>query len=208
MSLVLTPESALEVIERKALVVLFDNLNDELARQEAAWLTADEEFYTLLGRTPVAITLEPIKPENFYTGHRPSLIEDDEPIEHYPNVSVMSDLAQPVAGGNLDHGSELNNSFYIEAIIKSESEDQINSRCKRTGEAIRLTLMKNKTLSGLVEEINEPTVRISNVWTRRSGRGHGAKLFFQMARLEYTVPKTGPYPGNSTQLMGAEIDQA
>src|SRR4051794_38356702 len=158
MTLVDTTEIGMERIAREGLIVLIETLNDELPNQDAKWAPLDEELATLRGVPYEPIVNELVAPENFYPGHRPSLIK--APIDKYPNVSVMADRAGQAQDDNIDQISIYNDALVIELMAKSStSEEEVNSLARRMAEAVNICLMSSRTLRGVVNEFQGvPTV--------------------------------------------------
>jgi hypothetical protein len=177
----LTLSIGLELIGKQALGILKEGLNDELASRQADWETLDG----LMGYKP--ITVERVAPDNFYYGHRPSLI--DAPLEKYPNCAAMAYSAQPAAEGDLhDHEDVYDVSLFVELMCKSDDEGVVNSRIARTADAAHAVLIADPTLKGLVVAIgNQPIVVLTDVFARPER--DGARFVWQGARLEYKIKK-------------------
>lgn len=185
-TLELTQSIGMEIIGKQTLAILREELNDEIDAQQARWNVLDNAFGIPL------ITVERIKGDHFYHGHRPSLI--DAPVENYPNVSVLAYKASP-AVSLFDHENRSNVTMYVEIMCKSdEDEGEVNSRITRTADAAHIVLMRNPTLKGLVAGIQENAdIVLTDVFARPETRGHGTKFIWQGARLEYVVEKTTPH---------------
>lgn len=209
----------LERVARECLIMLMDVLNDELPAQDAAWAELDEDLATRQGIPYVPLTLEPVEPNNFYLGHRPSLIE--APVDKYPNVSVMADRAGPSESDSMfDHGSEYDLRLYIELMVRSlTSEEEVNARVQRMADAVNICMMSNRTLRGVVTEIDtSPTIAFTEVFIRKERPEYGREWFWQGARLEYVVTKMASLPSGSfarpatmasaPSVLGADIDQS
>jgi hypothetical protein len=187
------PTFGLEDIQRAAIVQLFDNLNATLDEVEREWQIKDAEFYARMGRTDATpITVERIDPQNFVTGHRPSLIS--APIENYPNVAVWTVRATPAPeSAQQDHAAIYTDTVFIEVMVKSspeEGEEVVNSRIQRTAEAVNLVIEADPTLGGMVTGLQaDPTVELADVFTRKERTAYGDHWFWQGARLEYAVRK-------------------
>jgi hypothetical protein len=194
----------LEEIQRAAVLLLFDKLNDALAERAAQMIASDQAFYTHLGRIYEPIEIEPILAENFYEGHRPSLIQ--APIEKYPNISAWTTRTSMNAeSASSDHTTIYNDLLYIEAMVKSDDEDTVNKRLARTVEAINNVISRNPTLGNVVTGISdERTVNMSDVFARRERTNYGPVWYWQGARLEYVVRKDAVLPSSrSGSLFGA-----
>jgi len=207
----------LEDIQRAAVYVLYDGINDVLSEIEAAFAPSDQEFASKLGRTYEPTTLESVQPENFHEGHTPSLI--NSPVEGYPNIAVMAYVASPSpTDSQYDHQTIYLDQLVIETMVKSiDSEAEVNKRARRMTEAVNVCMMRNQTLNGMVQGFDTaPTVRISDVFTRKERTSYGPEWFWQGSRLEYVVRKEAVHrPPSSSgsifrtpQPVGLNIDQA
>lgn len=213
MSLVSTPTIGLEEVQRKAFYVLFDGLNSVLAEMQTEWDRRDETFATRTGREFIRTVLEPIQPENFYEGHRPSLIDAD--VTSYPNVSVMTPRAVAGVGTDQqDHMEVHRNLLWIECMAKSEAnEDEVNRRSLRLVEAVHITLMRNPTLEGIVAGFDTAVnANMGDVFTRKQRTAYGPHWFWRGGRLEYAVRKESAHPVSSGPVFPTapvyDIDQA
>lgn len=218
-----TPTVGLEQIQRAFLRRLFANLNTAIDEISALMDADDLLLATEMGQTYTATTVEHIAPENFYEGHRPSLI--DAPVSSYPNCAVWALRATPAAESqNQDHVSIQSNTLYIEVMVKAlDSEETVNRRLQRTVEATAAVIARDSTLGGAISGlITEPTIDLADVFKRKdrgessTGRGarasYGPEWFWQGARLSYAVRKeTGfasPGSGAFFRAAGADWDQA
>lgn len=218
----------LERIQREAFLVLYNNLNQELAILESAWATLDAQLSTATGRDFDAIALEPVEDYNFHMGHRPSLIE--APIARYPNVSVMAYQTRADAFSQLDQMVQMSDRLFIECMVKSpqytttteeasdgqiEAERVVNARIQRMTDAVNNVIQNNRRLNGTVQEITAPpNVLISDVFPRAEKTSYGPMWLWQGSRLEYEVSKLSHLDENATLLRtgfvkreGLNIDQ-
>src|SRR6185295_14835631 len=92
-----------EVIQRQAILVLFEHLNDTMALMQSEWSVEDDEYWAALNRGNEQWFVEPIQDSNFYAGTIPSLI--GAPIDKYPNVCAICYIANPP--GSSDDDGEL-----------------------------------------------------------------------------------------------------
>jgi len=182
LALDLSTSFGLEAIGKQALSFLQAELNAKLAVVQGEWDVLDAKLHYM------PIETEMIEPENFYHGHRPSLI--DAPVSAYPNCSVMAYSASPVIS-DLDWEDRYTVKLFVELMCKSDDDEgEVNSRIARTADAAHRVLMDNTALGGLVDEIaNNPTVELSDVFTRMEQTRSGTKFFWQGARLEYNINK-------------------
>jgi len=202
----------LEQIQREAFFVLFDGLNDAITEIAAEMEASDLEFAAKTGRDYVATTIEAVANDQFYEGHRPSLIS--APIESYPNCSVWAASAKESAESEyMDHTDIFINELFVEIIVKAsptEGEDVVNKRCIRTTEAAHFCLVSNQSLNGVVTAFTAmPNVNLSEVFKRKESTGYGEDWFWQAARLDYVILKEANKPSNSSiNLDYPSIDQA
>lgn len=182
----------LELIQLETTKILFENLNKELSVQESKWESRDKEWNRLTGQLPIKTELEHIQPENFHSGHRPSLIETSP--ERYPNVSVMAYRANPI-DGVFDQLSNFNVIIDIETMVKGQSEIEVDRRNHRTVEAVHQVLTRNESLNGTSKGFdNDPLVQLSDIFIRDSQTSHGEKLFWAGARVRYNITRNNTLP--------------
>jgi hypothetical protein len=224
MTLDLSLRSGLEVVQTEALVVLYEQLNDALTDMEIHCAHADGLLADRLGVDVPTLTLEPIDQTprldspfgNFYIGHRPSLI--DAPIEHYPNVCVIADRFDPIGG--FDQGTDVLDRLRIEIMVKSlDGEESVNKRIVRTADAVLAVIQANTTLNGTVAGLEDQQRGfIGAVFPRESQTSYGSRWYWQGARLDFTVRKTGAHSSglsggflrtaSSSAFSGLDIDQS
>ncbi len=184
-----------ERIQREVAIIMKANLDSTLSFVENSWSELDEDFANQMGNTYVPLTLEEVG-TNIWTGDRPSLIEDETPLDHYPNVVIMVDTTIP-APSAIDQGSGFLAQLIIETIVKADNEFDADRRAKRTADAINFVIQDNRTLNGLVNALpTDPLIRTTPTFQRREFRGSGDKVWMKLARLEYQVEKISPYPAS------------
>lgn len=196
----------LEQIARAAFLVLLDGLNAELELWEAAMVPYDRELDEARGRQFVAVELERVERDNFHLGHIPSLIVDSQgrapALDAWPAISVMAYRSSPSAGNALwDHGDSYRDSLYVESIVKAGPDDGTgrmaevcDKRIWRTVEAVNNVLMRDRTLGGVVQGVEDPTAIVSEVFTRpQSDENPEIDWFWQAGRVEYGITKFSPY---------------
>ncbi len=215
--------TGLERLQREAFLVLYNNLNDEIALLESAWATLDQDLATQMGLDYTEVTLESIDDINFHLGHRPSLIQ--APITRYPNISVMAWQAGGASPDTNDHLTIFRDRLFVEVMVKSprytvptgddvteviEAERIVNSRIQRTTDAVNNVILANKTLNDTVVGISTtPSIVISDVFVRDEKTSYGPAWLWQGSRLEYDVSKVSRQEDISGILSreGLEIDQ-
>lgn len=189
----------LELVQRAALVQLFTNLNDAIAEREAFAHESDEALATFMGVPYVETTLEQISHENFYEGHRPSLIKAD--IDRYPNVSVWSVRGVPHPESAMsDHTNIWSILLFVEIMCKSElDEGEVNRRVIRTTEAVNAVMQSDPSLEGSVTGFDtDVTPSLSDVFIRKRETNYGEPWYWQGARLEYVVRKDAVLPQSAS----------
>lgn len=199
MTLITEPILGLEMIQRAALKIFFDQLNGALTQVSDYMGASDQDLAAHMGLPYTPLAVEPVLPENFYEGHRPSLI--DAPIENYPNLSVWSARVSADAESALmDQMTITNTSLVIEVMCKAapeEGEGVVNKRLLRTIEAVCLCVISNPTLRGLVNgNDSEPTVDVSEVFTRKERTAYGPHWYWQGSRIEFLVRKESAPPSS------------
>jgi hypothetical protein len=182
-----------ERIQREVALLMKANLDTTITFVQDSWNDLDEEYANTMGFTYTPLTLEAVG-TNIWTGDRPSLIEDETPLDHYPNVVAMVDQTIP-APTTIDQGNSYLAQLVIESIVKGDNEFDVDRRAKRMADAINLVIQDNRTLNGLVNQLpTDPIIRSSPTFQRREFRGSGEKVWMKLARLEYQIEKISPYP--------------
>jgi hypothetical protein len=182
-----------ERIQREVALIMKGNLDSALDFVASEWDDLDEAYATQMGLTYVPLVLEHVE-TNIWTGDRPSLIEDETPLDHYPNVIIMVDTTLP-APTSIDQGNSFMAQLVVESIVKGDNEFDVDRRAKRTADAINLVMQQNRNLNGLTNPLpTDPTIRTSPTFQRREFRGSGDKIWMKLARLEYAIEKVSPYP--------------
>lgn len=209
-TLVNQPLLGLEAIQREGFLLFFDHFNGAVGEVNAFMEPRDRALAQHTGRLPfVATPVEQIAPENFYEGHRPSLIS--APLGDYPNLSVWAVRATPTPDSAiLDQQSAHRVLLYVEVMVKSEkSEEEVNRRILRTVEAVNLCVMANQTFNATVNGMDsDPAVTISEVFTRKERSSYGPEWFWQGARLEYAVRKESVTPSSTSGIFQAATNQS
>lgn len=213
---VVNSTTGMEHIAREAGIILLQQMNDAIVRQQDAWHPLDEEWAGLRGVDYEPIGLEEIPLPNFHIGIRPSLIEAK--MNAYPNVTVMSDLAAPNEADEVDQMNKYVISLFVGIFVKGENEVEVNARIQRTVEAANICVLSNPTLRGYVNEMDgTPTIQITEPNARQEKTSHGKKWFLQGARIEYLIAKEAITPTGESryeaeppapQYAGINIDQA
>jgi hypothetical protein len=191
--------TSMERLGREVVLIMADQLNAEIAAQEAAWFSLDQEYASQLGTGITNITIEQIPTSHMYLGHVPSLINAE--ISRYPNLSVMAFESQPGGDVSIDLYHSTVATLYIEVMCKSgpyaandvspsPGEDLVNRRTQRTIDAVVAVMNRNQTLNGLVQRISSaPSIVISDVFGKHEHRDRGPRFWWQGGRLEYRVER-------------------
>jgi hypothetical protein len=192
--------TGLERVQVAAWRLLALNLNDEIDLLETAWGDIDQETADIAGAAYTPVTVEHVATQDFFRGHRPSVLA--APMDRFPAVAVLTSQSRWSPLLDSDQGEAQTIAMAIELVVRSaeyagetyeqtiKAEDEVNSRCLRTVDAIRNVISRSPSLGGSVAPIaNEPTVRILNVAQRRERQTTGALWLIQGARLEYTVER-------------------
>lgn len=193
-----SPSIGLETIQRAAFLRMYQHLNTSITEVSSYWDVSDAALNEFLDLPPTPIVVEPIAPNNFYEGHRPSLIKAS--IDHYPNISVYGIRATPHAeSGSSDHTSIYNNVLYVEIMCKAtdvEGEGIVNKRLLRTIEAANKVMLDDPSLQGVVTGMSEDvSLNVSDIFVRKEKTAYGPEWLWQGARLEYVLRKDSVIPG-------------
>jgi len=193
-----TGRLSLELIQRQALLTLFNGLNNKISAMTSTWNTEDDAFHNALGRGNASWTVEPIPNENFYAGTIPSLI--NSPIEKYPNVCVVCFRADPKNSQD-DTGENYTHTLAVEIMVKSGTflddqhghilfnEQEVNSRIQKTLDAAHLTLLDDRRLNNTTVELPAPNAAIGDLFIRRVEQGRGDKYYWQGGSLTYPLDR-------------------
>jgi hypothetical protein len=176
-------------IARLVAIELKDNLNDMMTTLKTSrWDAEDAAFWAAFGGTNPNWVVEPVADENFYVGHRPSLIE--APVINYPNCAVMAYVGRPKSTDD-DHIDVYTDTCAVELMAKSEnSEDEVNYRIQRMAEAAYEVIANNRSLGGYVPKAEEtPQILIGDLFVRREQKSRGTEFLWQGARMEYSIDK-------------------
>lgn len=195
----LSVDVGLERIQRAVAMLMVENINDELSAQEALWEPRDTAWFAAVGRPDPGFSLEPIPPDNIYSGIIPSLITS--PSSSYPNLCVIAYIATPV-GTDSDWHENYQITLALEFMVKSlTNEELVNARIHRTLEAGHnvLTSDRNRKIpdydgNSLVPQISsKPQVTISDVFVRHTTSDPNDRSFYQHGSLTYRVEKFSGY---------------
>lgn len=194
MSILTDETTGLETLQRATVQILHDNLNGQLITTEAMWQQKDIDFAASMNQVYKEVTLEPIADANFFSGHKPSLIERGP--DYFPSVTVLAYSSGTGPDAGTDQAWGLSERISIETLVKAGfypdddisgiGEDIVNGRIQRTTDAIISVMAHNRTLGGLVSNIGDtPDVQISEVFAvthERSGR-----WYWQASRIDLIV---------------------
>lgn len=196
MTLLTDETTGLETLQRATLQILYNNLNSELITTEALWAPKDIAWAASMNQIYKEVTLEPIQNENFYSGHKPSLINKGP--DYFPAVTVLAynsaqggDTAYDQAWGLQDRiaiETLVKAGFYPDDDISGVGEDIVNGRIQRTTDAIIAVMAHNRTLGGLVQSISDtPTVQISEVFALSDERK--GRWYWTASRIDLVITR-------------------
>lgn len=220
-----TPLVGVEDLQRAAFYVFFESMNNAIDEISGYWAPRDVEFNAATGRVLSPTVIEYIAPDNFYEGHKPSLIRGKP--ELYPNLAVFVTQAAPSPfDQGLDWGDSWIITILVEVMVKGSNEDETNRRIKRTTEAAILCLRRNMALGGATDGyVAAPLVTISDLFALQSisqggaypsEGGSGARYLWQGAQITFRIqkesiqePSSGPgtFAGASQRDYSQFIDQ-
>lgn len=183
---------------------LFRDLNAAIEEEETRGHTIDDYFNQLTGRTYKRVKLDRIRPENFHSGHRPSLIE--APPSEWPAIAVMA--FNSIGGGfaGTDRSDENIITLSVECIAHAgpfdvnsngivvtsddkDPEEEVDRKIKRTTEAIHTVIARNRDLDGnFAPTDSPPNIVWGDVFIRDAevGNGEFGRYYWQGVRLQYT----------------------
>lgn len=187
----------LEEIERQVHIILYEQLNDQLDIQEQLWYEEDEDFASRIGSDLGKTFLEHIEPENFYSGHRPSLLKGNQ--DKFPNIAVMCYMAQSEDEDRVDQMQNWSVGIDIEVMVKSEdSEEEVNRRMHRTLEAINQVMFANEDLNGYSIGFNsDPDVEMTNIFIQSEEVSHGENWYWCAAIMRYNITRRSKLPSGA-----------
>jgi hypothetical protein len=217
-TLLQTPVVGLEDFQRSAFYVFFEGMNNALSEIADYWLPRDQIFDQRTNSLFAPTILEPVPPENFHEGHKPSLINGSP--ENYPNLSVFATQANP---SPQDQGLDLEDSWIetliVEVMVKGDSEELTNRRIQRTTEAAVMCIRRNMGLGGATDGyVAAPAVIISDLFAMRStsqGGAYpgqaisGARYLWQGSQITFRVQREQaqqPVSGLSTFAEASQVD--
>lgn len=198
--LLLDPSPSLERCARAAYLILVDELNDELALVEAEWATLDAAEATARGVAYQAVAVERIAAENFYRGHKPSLLMAPS-TSRFPSICVYAYSATPDARWDNDQAKAYRNTITVEVLVKSGpygedayagwGEELADRRLQRTMEAVLRVLVRNRGLGGIVPRggADIPTLSTSEVFEVELDDTVEGRWYWQGCRLEWPIRK-------------------
>jgi len=176
-----------ERIQREALLILFDNLNDKIDELEEEFNAEDDDFYNHMGLVSPGFSVEQISTDNFHAGTLAPLLT--RPIEEFPNCCTIAYVAEPT-GSTDDQAEFFQIRLAVEVMVKSQlSEMEVNSRIKKTIKAVRRVFLDgydNRKLNGLVSSMGEPRETTGDVFAVVR---NDQRWYWQGGSLTYPVLK-------------------
>lgn len=184
-----------------ALVQIFDNLDDCLARQSAAWDAIDQSLALKLGTRYRRTVLERPPKGCIYPGVRGGVL--DMPWDRFPSLYVMADQATPKAeSGSFDQSSRAYAvNLYVEGFVRSDlfnyedknerifHEGAVDRRAKRTANAIIECIEIDPSLGGAVQPLPAPAVGQTDSFTLQGQdpKDKTKKRVFAGIRIAWTL---------------------
>lgn len=208
-SLIQTPVTGLEDIQRATFYMFFSKMNGMLQQISDYWTPRDLRFDEVTGRSTSPTVLESIPNANFHEGHKPSLINGAP--ENYPNLAVFAMRADPnEEDGPFDQIDSWSDQILVEIMVKGEDEDLVNRRIQRTTEAAVACLREYPTLGGAVlGPESSPVVTISDVFALKadpSNGGYGERLIWQGSAIEWIIQKKSTQPQSPIFSQSSQTD--
>lgn len=192
-----------EAVQRAAILQIKNMLGDAISYQADLWDQRDREFCQLMGTKFERIEIEIPKPQNFYVGPRPSLVES--PIEFWPSITARCNNSKPSQEQQIDQYDVVDLNLYIEVLCKVgpvpqtelhsklgiEAEGAVDSQGQRLAAAVQGCVSFDKTFGGVVQMISRPpTVKPSKPFARPEGaNGTGDYYIFYGKQIDYIVTK-------------------
>ena len=187
-----------EIVQRSAVVQVFQNLDAQIALQDQRWASRDLQYDQLIGRTtqyPFSTTR--VESGNFYTGARPSLVE--APVSFWPSVTSRCNNARP-SPEQFDQFDVFLLDLFVEVLTKvgpypdidtdHGAEDAIDRQAQRLTAAVHCCIRLDPTLGGVIMPIQRPpTITPSKLWPRKEDHGAGEYYYFQGKQLHYVVTR-------------------
>lgn len=172
--------------------VIADGINDKIAELAPVWSARDNERAIRLNVAAVEHVVETISPENIVTGDIPSLIQDNLPEDHYPNICIIPEQTMPdPEDDSIDQYDVLRNSIDIHSLVKASPEEGANFtywRAVRTAEALDLLVSSTPKLASKLRGISNPQlVQPSPPFAFQPREGHGDDWWWRAARIRYLV---------------------
>lgn len=194
-----------EMVQRAAIVQIFKNLAAAIQYEEGLWAARDLAFSEAMGRKFVPIHIEVPKPDAFYTGPRPSLIES--PVEFWPSITARCNSGRAAPPNDqLDQMDTVAVDLFIEILCKAgpvaqtelhqragiEADGMVDAQVQRLTAAVQGCIAMDKTLGGVAQYIAQaPTVKPSIPFARpgTGPGGTGDYYLFQGKQLQYAIIK-------------------
>lgn len=194
-----------EPVTRAARLVLFDQLDDEVARVEEQWHAADLSLQGL-GLDPGVgqVDLERVPVENLHEGPHVSFLMS--PPERFPNVSVMAYLVTPATSQLLDTADTGDVLLKVETMVKAGPvaaddsnltgiETIVHRRIERTTEAVNNVIRRNTTMLGttLPQQLPPRGGIGQQAWVRGQNKGTGPRYLWHGSVLQYTLQRISSF---------------
>jgi len=181
----------LEQVIDEIIFAIAEGINDKIDELQPIWDARDSARATRLGIPIVNHLVEHVLPENIVTGDIPSLVQEDLPTTHYPNVCVIPDTTQPdPEDPSIDQYDVLQNAVDIHALVKADSTEGANYtywRAVRTAEALDLLISSDRKLSAKLRGVSNPQIVQQSPPFDWEPGGHGEKWWWRAARIRYLI---------------------
>lgn len=184
----------LEVFQRQALLLLYQNFNSNISNSETAWISDDISYFAQIGRPNPNFTYELVDDSNFYPGVVPSLMDAVAgliplDLDNYPNICTFCHRALPT--NSTDDTAEIyNNLLSVEIMVKSElSELECNARIQKFVNTVHKTILDDRSFNNSILKTNVPSVTMGDIFKRLDPRDKNKAAYFQGASLEYVIQK-------------------
>lgn len=195
----LTSGIGFEPAGRALRLILLDQLNDEIAVQQALWMAADLKLQELgMDEGVGQVEVPPVPASNLHEGPKKSLIK--APPSAFPNVSAMAYVTVPAASQAFDQASSSEITLFVESMALSgpvapgtetSHETIVHRRIQRMTEAVATVIERNPTLLGTVHGLRTPPRGGvgNNSWLNSNDEGAGEKYIWHGSRLQYTLTR-------------------
>ena len=168
------------------------------------WNARDREYAELTEAPFTELRIPDVARTNFYTGARPSLVEEPFPLEKWTNVTfycgnTKPNISQPDDWDTSDielHVIVMCNSSQVlqENLHNKEGMEavaEVDSKLQRLSDAVHSCIKRDPTLGNVLSgQIEKPPMTTTTFpWARSQEKGTGNFYVFQGKELKYIVQK-------------------